>query len=278
MAHNELDLEQPLDSKTWETINEFSLWLHAQHELADIQRGSLERIKNIIPHRISMFDLVTMEEDGQTEYIDPISTTMDQTELDAYYQRYAAMDYTTWSFNLRNLNVYRDLDLVDVEQRDRTPIFLEWMEPQGVYYGCGATLAMAGIPLGTVTLFRERSAGDFASNEMRILKELAQHLSLRLHELYPMGIAEHHDKLKDPVASLIEKAGINPREAEILRLMTDGYTNKQMAATLFISESTVKKHINAIYHKLGVSNRMGLAARMQQIGQESARSVQGNMV
>ena len=65
MAHNELDLEQPLDSKTWETINEFSLWLHAQHELADIQRGSLERIKNIIPHRISMFDLVTMEEDGQ---------------------------------------------------------------------------------------------------------------------------------------------------------------------------------------------------------------------
>ena len=134
MAHNELDLEQPLDSKTWETINEFSLWLHAQHELADIQRGSLERIKNIIPHRISMFDLVTMEENGQTEYIDPISTTMDQTELDAYYQRYAAMDYTTWSFNLRNLNVYRDLDLVDVEQRDRTPIFLEWMEPQGVYY------------------------------------------------------------------------------------------------------------------------------------------------
>lgn len=278
MAHNELDLEQPLDSKTWETINEFSLWLHAQHELADIQRGSLERIKNIIPHRISMFDLVTMEEDGQTEYIDPISTTMDQTELDAYYQRYAAMDYTTWSFNLRNLNVYRDLDLVDVEQRDRTPIFLEWMEPQGVYYGCGATLAMAGIPLGTVTLFRERSAGDFASNEMRILKELAQHLSLRLHGLYPTGIAEHHDKLKDPVASLIEKAGINPREAEILRLMADGYTNKQMAATLFISESTVKKHINAIYHKLGVSNRMGLAARMQQIGQESARSVQGNMV
>ena len=42
--------------------------------------------------------------------------------------------------------------------------------------------------------------------------------------------------------------------------MIDGRTNKQMAATLFISESTVKKHVNAIYHKLGVSNRMGLAA------------------
>lgn len=260
MAHYELDPKQPLDSKTWEAINEFSLWLHAQHELADIQRGSLERIKNIIPHRISMFDLVTVGKDGQTDYIDPISTTMDQAELDAYYQRYAAMDYTTWSFDLHHLNVYRDLDLVDVERRDRTPIFLEWMEPQGVYYGCGATLAAAGIPLGTATLFRERLAGDFTGTEMRILQELARHLSLRLHELYPTGIVEHDGNLKDPVADLIENAGINPREAEILQLMIDGRTNKQMAATLFISESTVKKHVNAIYHKLGVSNRMGLAA------------------
>lgn len=61
-------------------------------------------------------------------------------------------------------------------------------------------------------------------------------------------------------ANLVENAGINPREAEILQLMIDGCTNRQMAATLFISESTVKKYVNAIYHKLGVSNRMGLAA------------------
>ena len=32
MAHNELDPKQPLDSKTWEATNEFSLWLHAQHD------------------------------------------------------------------------------------------------------------------------------------------------------------------------------------------------------------------------------------------------------
>ena len=265
MAHGELDLEQPLDSTTWEAINKFSLWLHAQHTLEDIQRESLDRIGAIIPHRISMFDLVQKGPDGQAVYTNPISTTMEQAELDAYYQRYAAMDYTTWSFDLHTLNVYRDLDLVDVERRDHTPIFLEWMEPQGVYFGCGATLAATNIPLGTVTLFRERSAGDFTGTEMHTLKEFARHLSLRLHELYPTGIATQNSKPKDPIANLIEAAGINPREAEILRLMIDGCTNKQMAATLFISESTVKKHINAVYHKLGVSNRMGLAARVQQI-------------
>ena len=270
VAHSELDLEQPLDSATWEAINEFSLWLHAQHALEDIQQESLERIGTLIPHRISMFDLVQTGADGQAEYTNPVSTTMEQAELDAYYQRYAAMDYTTWSFDLHSLNVYRDLDLVDVERRDHTPIFLEWMEPQGVYFGCGATLAANNIPLGTVTLFRERPAGDFTGTEMRILRELARHLSVRLYELYPTGIAVHDSESKDLIEGLIEEAGINPREAEIFRLMIDGCTNKQMAATLFISESTVKKHINAVYHKLGVSNRMGLAARVQQIGHGSA--------
>lgn len=67
-------------------------------------------------------------------------------------------------------------------------------------------------------------------------------------------------------ANLVENAGINPREVEILQLMIDGCTNRQMAATLFISESNVKKHVNAIYHKLGVSNRMGLAAPPVAIG------------
>lgn len=38
-----------------------------------------------------------------------------------------------------------------------------------------------------------------------------------------------------------------------------------MANALFISESTVKKHVNAIYRKLGVSNRLGLMTAMQNI-------------
>lgn len=50
-----------------------------------------------------------------------------------------------------------------------------------------------------------------------------------------------------------------------MRLMLGGKTNKQMANELFISGSTVKKHVNAIYRKLGVSNRLGLMTAVQNI-------------
>jgi DNA-binding NarL/FixJ family response regulator len=61
-------------------------------------------------------------------------------------------------------------------------------------------------------------------------------------------------------ARLFQQAqeGISPlsaRELEVLQLIAEGKTNKEIAAQLFISERTVKFHVSAILSKLGVHNR-----------------------
>jgi DNA-binding NarL/FixJ family response regulator len=48
---------------------------------------------------------------------------------------------------------------------------------------------------------------------------------------------------------------LSQRELEVLELVAAGSTNRQAAATLFISEATVKTHLLNIYAKLGVSDR-----------------------
>jgi DNA-binding NarL/FixJ family response regulator len=48
---------------------------------------------------------------------------------------------------------------------------------------------------------------------------------------------------------------LTDREIEILRTMTRGLKNKEIAEKLFISEKTVKTHINHLFHKLGVDSR-----------------------
>jgi DNA-binding CsgD family transcriptional regulator len=53
----------------------------------------------------------------------------------------------------------------------------------------------------------------------------------------------------------LTKAGLSKREAEILLLINEGLSNQQIADKLFISESTVKKHISNIFQKLGVERR-----------------------
>lgn len=49
--------------------------------------------------------------------------------------------------------------------------------------------------------------------------------------------------------------GLTEREAEVLTLIARGMSNSRIADTLYISEKTVKNHINRAYHKLGAADR-----------------------
>lgn len=53
-------------------------------------------------------------------------------------------------------------------------------------------------------------------------------------------------------------SSLSPREREILRLLADGYSNKEIAETLVVSPSTVHSHRSNIMSKLGLNNRREL--------------------
>ncbi|WP_406270876.1 response regulator transcription factor [Actinacidiphila glaucinigra] len=54
-------------------------------------------------------------------------------------------------------------------------------------------------------------------------------------------------------------AGLTPREREILELIGEGLTNRQIGQRLFLSEKTVKNHISRMLGKLGVERRIQAA-------------------
>jgi DNA-binding NarL/FixJ family response regulator len=62
----------------------------------------------------------------------------------------------------------------------------------------------------------------------------------------PAGIAARSAAPPEPLSA---------REAQILALLAEGLVNKQIAARLGISRHTVKTHLSALFHKLGVSTR-----------------------
>ena len=58
-----------------------------------------------------------------------------------------------------------------------------------------------------------------------------------------------------PVAVSDVAIGLTKRELEILRLVSEGSSNSQLAQMLWVTEQTVKFHLSNIYRKLGVANR-----------------------
>ncbi|WP_030380106.1 MULTISPECIES: response regulator [unclassified Streptomyces] len=55
---------------------------------------------------------------------------------------------------------------------------------------------------------------------------------------------------------------LTPRERDVLDLMAQGHTNAAIAQQLYVSQSAVEKHINAIFDKLGLTGTTGYSRRV----------------
>ncbi|WP_277040118.1 response regulator transcription factor [Actinacidiphila oryziradicis] len=66
-------------------------------------------------------------------------------------------------------------------------------------------------------------------------------------------------------------AGLSPREREILGLIGEGLTNRQIGQRLFLSEKTVKNHISRLLAKLGVERRVQAAVLASQSAPQASQ-------
>jgi DNA-binding NarL/FixJ family response regulator len=100
-----------------------------------------------------------------------------------------------------------------------------------------------------------------------ILKKTAPNKLLEaIRELYQGGAPMSSQIARKVVAAFQNKpvmgtngsdlAVLSPREKEILELLSRGLMYKEIAATLFIGQETVRKHVYHVYEKLHVSNRV----------------------
>jgi DNA-binding NarL/FixJ family response regulator len=64
----------------------------------------------------------------------------------------------------------------------------------------------------------------------------------------------------------VESSRLSDRECEVLTLLANGRTNREIAAKLHLAPDTVKNHAAAIYRKLGVRNRTEAARRGDELG------------
>jgi len=65
-----------------------------------------------------------------------------------------------------------------------------------------------------------------------------------------------HGQRKRPTSG---SAALTPTERHVVRLVSDGLANKDIAARLFVSPRTVQTHLTHVYTKLGLTSRVHLA-------------------
>jgi DNA-binding CsgD family transcriptional regulator len=98
---------------------------------------------------------------------------------------------------------------------------------------------------------------DLAASETELALMIQPVLLLARDERLAMRHGIEMKTPRDPWPTPDER--LTRREREVLRLVADGLSNKEVAGKLFISETTVKLHLRHVYEKLGVRNRIEAA-------------------
>lgn len=123
--------------------------------------------------------------------------------------------------------------------------------------------ARAAIRSGALGFLRKSAGRDVVVNTVRLVVQ--GHSVLPLEDFTRlMGGAGSHEIPKDATPRLTR------REREVLGRLTQGMTNRQIAADLGVSESTAKMHLTAVMSKLGVTSRVQALAAAHRLGLTSS--------
>ncbi len=99
-------------------------------------------------------------------------------------------------------------------------------------------------------------ARDAGADDLLLAIQAAEAGLVLLHPMSVRGLAT--ERLPQPAEDLVEEdivEELTGRERQVLRLVSAGFGNKEIAARLAISEHTVKFHISSILGKLNVASR-----------------------
>jgi DNA-binding NarL/FixJ family response regulator len=118
----------------------------------------------------------------------------------------------------------------------------------------GASRATAAAALATAWTLASGLGARLLAAEIEWLGRRA-----RIELAPPPGVGERaggepDGSAREP-ATVTDELGLTPRERDVLALVADGRTNRQIAEALFISDKTVSVHVSNILAKLGVANR-----------------------
>ena len=100
----------------------------------------------------------------------------------------------------------------------------------------------------------------------RELERLARLGRVELDRDRPGGADDTPEDDTPPAAAAVESLGLTARELEVLALVAEGRSNRQVADALFISAKTASVHVSNILAKLGVASRVQAAAVAHRLG------------
>ena len=205
------------------------------------------------------WDLLIMDRDRAT--CEAVGATIADAE------DFNVLGYAISAQDAKELIGDRDFDFVVASSHLPTSEILEisrWLRERGPRER--PLLLVTGLPEDEATILRylENGASGFTLGEftveglrlaMRLLARGEAVVSMRLVHLLMVRVAELAELVRDRGLDPAAVGELTNREREVLTLLDEELTNREIAKRLYVSEGTVKSHVHQILRKLKVRGR-----------------------
>ena len=189
-------------------------------------------------------------------FTDPVCLPEEFLSVEEKYMKIAAKDHTQWTMESGYAVVICESKVLPDHKRLSTPIYQECYRQYQIYDTLQANITYNNTFLGVLTLYRTRQDGTFTDDDISYLRMIGYHLNRLFYRI--MIHPNHSDHESERMELLQEQYNLTGREREILTLLLEGQTEASISETIGIAPSTLKKHMQHIYRKLGISTRWEL--------------------
>lgn len=238
--------------------------LYARRDPESFKRHVLETITDLVPSELTTYnelDLRTSKNVWEweptpsdfAELTESFAIYMDENPCIAYYRRTGDGRATKIS------------DFLTQRELRKLGYYNEYLRKVGLEHRMSIVLPKPPHSVIALALGRGK---DFSERDRLVLDLLRPHLAQAYDNAAALARIRqesvHSSQTKGVLLTResFERLGLTNREAEILLGVAQGKTNKQIAASLYVSPFTVKTHLQHVYRKLGVESRTEALARV----------------
>jgi DNA-binding CsgD family transcriptional regulator len=238
-----------LTVQDWKQINDLILQMNYEPDILLALKKFLTEIDKMAPYEKASIYFYSFDKNGLK--VDTyLGEGFSKKELVTYDEYYFKIDDIVDKLLPTKLTTIKSSEVFNQLEREETEYFNDYVKPVKTVFSLDANFRWnkegKTTSFGTLDLFR--SEKDFTEKEMEICRIVQPHIETKASQ-YVFTVV-------NSIKSLLTKYSLTKTENNVARLILRGYTNEQISSLLYITVSTVKKHVAAILDKSHCQSRV----------------------